>query len=72
MSDTMRKGIVDVTAYNGSEALLMVGSLSALTGSCIIIILKCVRPINVQARWTGHTFHLPATSVLNTMIVINC
>ena len=32
VSDTIRKGIVDVSPYNNSEKLLLMGNLSALTG----------------------------------------
>lgn len=46
MSDTIRKGIVDVTIYNGSESQLMVGELAALggefaTGKSIVYRLFC-------------------------------
>ncbi|XP_041361596.1 sodium-dependent phosphate transporter 1-B-like isoform X2 [Gigantopelta aegis] len=45
----MRKGIVDVTAYNGSEALLMVGSLSALSGSCVMLIGATIAGLPISA-----------------------
>ncbi|MPC17965.1 Sodium-dependent phosphate transporter 1-A [Portunus trituberculatus] len=35
VSDTVRKGILDVTLYNDSEKELMLGSLAALGGSAI-------------------------------------
>ncbi|KAK3088437.1 hypothetical protein FSP39_019177 [Pinctada imbricata] len=36
VSDTIRKGIIDVELYNnGSEKQLMVGNVAALTGSCV-------------------------------------
>nr|XP_022325222.1 sodium-dependent phosphate transporter 1-A-like isoform X2 [Crassostrea virginica] len=35
VSDTIRKGIIDVDLYNGTESTLMVGNVAALTGSCI-------------------------------------
>ncbi|PBC25925.1 Sodium-dependent phosphate transporter [Apis cerana cerana] len=39
VSDTMRKGILDVTLYEGQEKELMVGALSSLAGSGIWLIL---------------------------------
>ncbi|KAJ8311756.1 hypothetical protein KUTeg_011111 [Tegillarca granosa] len=40
VSDTIRKGIIDVEIYsNGSEVLLMTGNLSALSASCIWLLL---------------------------------
>ena len=39
VSDTMRKGILDVTLYEGHEKELMVGALSSLAGSGIWLIL---------------------------------
>jgi sodium-dependent phosphate transporter len=35
VSDTMRKGILDIKVYNDAEIELMLGSLSALTSSAI-------------------------------------
>lgn len=35
VSDTMRKGILDVTLYEGAEKELMLGMLSALAGSAV-------------------------------------
>lgn len=35
VSDTIRKGIIDVELYNGTESTLMVGNVAALTGSCV-------------------------------------
>ncbi|KAL4660821.1 sodium-dependent phosphate transporter 1-B-like [Arapaima gigas] len=35
VSETIRQGIVDVTMYNGSEPLLMAGSISAMFGSAV-------------------------------------
>ncbi|XP_074656459.1 sodium-dependent phosphate transporter 1-like [Tubulanus polymorphus] len=34
VSDTIRKGIIDIEPYNGTEEVLMVGNVAALTGSC--------------------------------------
>ncbi|XP_014615824.1 PREDICTED: sodium-dependent phosphate transporter 1-A isoform X1 [Polistes canadensis] len=39
VSDTMRKGILDVTLYEGHEKELMIGALSSLTGSGICLLL---------------------------------
>ncbi|XP_078480578.1 sodium-dependent phosphate transporter 1 [Lampetra planeri] len=35
VSETIRKGIIDVGMYNGSEPLLMAGSVSAMVGSAV-------------------------------------
>ncbi|KAJ7994173.1 hypothetical protein DPEC_G00263170 [Dallia pectoralis] len=35
VSETIRKGIIDVNMYNGSEHLLMAGSISAMFGSAV-------------------------------------
>ncbi|XP_023692452.2 sodium-dependent phosphate transporter 1-B-like [Paramormyrops kingsleyae] len=35
VSETIRKGIIDVNMYNGSEPLLMAGSISAMFGSAV-------------------------------------
>ena len=32
VSDTMRKGIIDVSMYNGTEEVLMVGQIAGLAG----------------------------------------
>lgn len=39
VSDTVRKGIIDVTLYTGREQELMLGSLSALAGSAIWLLV---------------------------------
>ncbi|XP_014681608.1 PREDICTED: sodium-dependent phosphate transporter 1-like [Priapulus caudatus] len=39
VSDTIRKGIIDVTIYNGTESDLMVGELAALGGSSIWLVV---------------------------------
>lgn len=36
VSETIRSGIIDVHMYNGSEAVLMAGSISAMFGECVI------------------------------------
>ena len=35
VSETIRKGIIDVNMYNGSEHVLMAGSISAMFGECL-------------------------------------
>jgi len=35
VSDTMRKGIIDVSKYNGTEDVLMIGNIAGLAGSAI-------------------------------------
>lgn len=34
VSETIRKGIIDVSMYNGTEHVLMAGSVSAMVGKC--------------------------------------
>lgn len=34
VSETIRKGIIDVGVYNGSEHILMAGSISSMFGEC--------------------------------------
>ncbi|KAK3770457.1 hypothetical protein RRG08_011952 [Elysia crispata] len=49
VSDTIRKGIVDVSPYNNSEKLLLMGNLSALTGSCIWLMVATLLKLPVSA-----------------------
>lgn len=35
VSETIRKGIIDVGVYNGSEHILMAGSISSMFGECL-------------------------------------
>ena len=37
--DTIRKGIIDINSFNGTEELAMIGSLSALSGTGIWLIV---------------------------------
>lgn len=37
--DTVRKGITDITSFNGTEELAMIGSLSALSGTGLWLIV---------------------------------
>ncbi|KAL9962889.1 hypothetical protein ACROYT_G032039 [Oculina patagonica] len=39
VSDTVRKGIIDINSFNGTEELAMIGSLSALSGTGIWLIV---------------------------------
>ncbi|XP_035658128.1 sodium-dependent phosphate transporter 1-like [Branchiostoma floridae] len=39
VSDTIRKGIVDVNVYNGTEELLMFGNVAALSGSGVWLLV---------------------------------
>lgn len=39
VSDTVRKGIIDITSFNGTEELAMIGSLSALSGTGLWLIV---------------------------------
>lgn len=41
VSETIRKGIIDVGMYNGSEHVLMAGSVSAMVGEYLQLILAC-------------------------------
>lgn len=38
-SDTVRKGIIDINSFNGTEELAMLGSMSALSGTGIWLIV---------------------------------
>lgn len=44
VSDTIRKGIIDVELYNGTESTLMVGNVAALTGKLIVPLLSSGHP----------------------------
>lgn len=37
--DTVRKGIIDINSFNGTEDLAMIGSLSALSGTGLWLIV---------------------------------
>ncbi|KAK7486008.1 hypothetical protein BaRGS_00022760, partial [Batillaria attramentaria] len=49
VSDTIRKGIIDVKPYNGTEELLLLGNLSALTGSCVWLLIATFLRLPVSA-----------------------
>lgn len=44
VSDTIRKGIIDVELYNGTESTLMVGNVAALTGKLTVPLLLSGHP----------------------------
>ncbi|XP_062568923.1 sodium-dependent phosphate transporter 1-like [Saccostrea cucullata] len=48
VSDTIRKGIIDVELYNGTESTLMVGNVAALTGSCIWLFVATILKLPVS------------------------
>ena len=39
LSDTVRKGIIDINSFNGTESLAMIGSFSALGGTSIWLLV---------------------------------
>lgn len=43
VSETIRKGIIDVGMYNGSEHVLMAGSISSMFGECLQLISYVIR-----------------------------
>ncbi|XP_076438105.1 sodium-dependent phosphate transporter 1-B-like isoform X2 [Babylonia areolata] len=49
VSDTIRKGIIDVTPYNGTEEMLLLGNLSALSGSCLWLLIATFLRLPVSA-----------------------
>lgn len=49
VSDTIRKGIIDVKPYNGTEDLLLLGNLSALSGSCLWMLIATLLRLPVSA-----------------------
>lgn len=44
VSDTIRKGIIDVELYNGTESTLMVGNVAALTGNLTVPLVSSWHP----------------------------
>ncbi|XP_021377454.1 sodium-dependent phosphate transporter 1-like [Mizuhopecten yessoensis] len=49
VSDTIRKGIIDVTLYNnGSETLLLAGNVAALSGSCVWLMAATILKLPVS------------------------
>ncbi|XP_029650446.1 sodium-dependent phosphate transporter 1-A-like isoform X1 [Octopus sinensis] len=49
VSDTIRKGIIDVTPYNGTEEVLMMGNVASVTGSCFWLLLATFFRLPVSA-----------------------
>lgn len=49
VSDTIRKGIIDVTPYQNETSLLMVGNVAALTGSCVWLMAATMLRLPVSA-----------------------
>ncbi|CAI9740430.1 sodium-dependent phosphate transporter 1-A-like isoform X1 [Octopus vulgaris] len=49
VSDTIRKGIIDVTPYNGTEEVLMMGNVASVTGSCFWLLLATFLRLPVSA-----------------------
>lgn len=41
MSDTIRKGIIDITPYENNTGLLMVGNVAALSGTFTSLLKVC-------------------------------
>jgi phosphate/sulfate permease len=39
VTDTIRKGIIDVEVYKNDTDLLMAGNVAALTGKCLFAVL---------------------------------
>lgn len=48
VSDTIRKGIIDIAPYNGTEEVLMVGNVCALSGSCIWMLVATMMRMPVS------------------------
>lgn len=48
VSETIRNGIIDVHMYNGSEHVLMAGSISAMFGEYWELILYVIRPAVIE------------------------
>lgn len=49
VSDTIRKGIIDITPYQNESSLLMVGNVAALSGSCVWLIAATLLRLPVSA-----------------------
>ncbi|XP_055955214.1 sodium-dependent phosphate transporter 1 [Patella vulgata] len=49
VSDTIRKGIIDVSPYNGSESSLIMGNVAALGGTCIWLLTATALRLPVSA-----------------------
>lgn len=49
VSDTIRKGIIDIAPYENASSLLMVGNVAALSGSCVWLIAATLLRLPVSA-----------------------
>jgi sodium-dependent phosphate transporter len=49
VSDTIRKGIIDIEPYTNNSALLMAGNVAALSGSCVWLIAATLLRLPVSA-----------------------
>lgn len=49
VSDTIRKGIIDVTPYQNDTSLFMVGNVAALSGSCVWLLAATLLRMPVSA-----------------------
>jgi sodium-dependent phosphate transporter len=49
VSDTIRKGIIDIEPYRNDTSLLMVGNVAALSGSCIWLLAATLLRLPVSA-----------------------
>jgi sodium-dependent phosphate transporter len=49
VSDTIRKGIIDIAPYENNTSLLMVGNVAALAGSCVWLIAATLLRLPVSA-----------------------
>lgn len=49
VSDTIRKGIIDVQPYNGTEEILMMGNVAGVSGSCVWLLLATFLRLPVSA-----------------------
>lgn len=56
VSETIRKGIIDVGMYNGSEHVLMAGSISAMFGEYLQLILHVIESCE-QSLVTHRPWH---------------
>ena len=46
VSDTIRKGIIDIAPYQNESSLLMVGNVAALSGQrCLCLVSLCERQV---------------------------